>query len=468
MTPTIKPTKKQYEAWKTLKVEDECKYPVFGGGAGGGKSWMGCEWLLTNCYFYPLSKWFIGREELSRLKKSTFVTFQKVCRFHKIPREDWKFNGQDNYIEFKNGSRIDFLDLAYKPSDPLYERYGSSEYSGGWIEEAGEVNFLAFDVLKSRIGRHMNGEFNIPIKMLITCNPKKNWLYKYVYRPWKDGTLEKDFKFIQSLYNDNPYTADDYGKQLASIKDKSTKERLMFGNWEYDDDPSVLIEYDAIIDMFTNTVEESEDRFMSVDVARYGQDKTVFFFWKGWEVYDVKVFTKQGVDVTSNKLKEFAKDEQIPFSHIIVDEDGVGGGVVDTVKGVKGFINNSRQIVSREQELNKIEINYQNLKAQCYYLLADRINEHKIAVRTNDESIKELLTEELEYVKSKDIDNDGKLKIMGKDEVKEAIGRSPDYSDALMMRIYFELLPQSTFNQQDIRKIQEVRYNRATNTDAGL
>ena len=242
----------------------------------------------------------------------------------------------------------------------------------------------------------------------------------------------------------------------------------MFGNWEYDDDPSILIEYDAIIDMFTNTTEDSEERFMSVDVARYGQDKTVFMFWKGWEVYKIKVFTKQGVDVTSNKLKEFAKDEQIPFSHIIVDEDGVGGGVVDTVKGVKGFINNSRQIVSREQELNNININYQNLKAQCYYLLADKINTHKIAVRTDDESIKELLTEELEYVKSKDVDNDGKLKIIGKDEVKEAIGRSPDYSDALMMRIYFELLPQSTFTQQDIRRIQQVRFNRVTSNDTGL
>jgi len=138
------------------------------------------------------------------------------------------------------------------------------------------------------------------------------------------------------------------------------------------------------------------------------------------------------------------------------------------VKGVKGFVNNSRQIVSREQERNKIEINYQNLKAQCYYLLADRINEHKIAVRTSDESIKELLTEELEYVKSKDIDNDGKLKVIGKDDVKEAIGRSPDYSDALMMRIYFELQPQSMFSQEEIRRTQEIRYNRVMSNDTGL
>jgi hypothetical protein len=27
---------------------------------------------------------------------------------------------------------------------------------------------------------------------------------------------------------------------------------------------------------------------------------------------------------------------------------------------------------------------------------------------------------------------------MSKDKVKQAIGRSPDYSDALMMRMYFE------------------------------
>lgn len=448
MKPTITPTKKQYEAWKSLRAEDECKYPVFGGGAGGGKSWMGCEWLMTNCYFYTGSKWFIGREELSRLKKSTYVTFQKVCKYHNIPRTDWKFNGQDNYIEFRNtetnsfdgaGSRIDFLDLAFAPRDPLYERYGSSEYSGGWIEEAGEVNFLAFDVLKSRIGRHMNKEANIPIKMLITCNPKKNWLYKYVYMPWKEGTLEKDFKFIQSLYKDNPHTAEEYGDQLASIKDKATKERLMYGNWEYDDDPATLIEYEAILDIFTNTVEESISKFMTVDVARYGQDKTVFMFWKGFEVYKIKVHTKQGVDVTSDKLREYAKEEQIPFSHIIVDEDGVGGGVVDNVRGVKGFINNSSAILTQEQERDKKTINYQNLKTQCYYLISDKINNHEIAVKTEDENIKADLTEELEYVKSKDIDKGGKLKIIGKDEVKEFIGRSPDYSDALMMRIYFTL-----------------------------
>ena len=60
----------------------------------------------------------------------------------------YKYNGQYNYIEFFNGSRIDLLDLQYKPGDPLYERYGSIEYTGGWIEEGGEVNL---DVYKRQI-----------------------------------------------------------------------------------------------------------------------------------------------------------------------------------------------------------------------------------------------------------------------------------------------------------------------------
>jgi hypothetical protein len=37
------------------------------------------------------------------------------------------------------------------------------------------------------------------------------------------------------------------------------------------------------------------------------------------------------------------------------------------------------------------------------------------------------------------MDKDGRKKILPKDKVKEAIGRSPDHSDALMMRMWFEM-----------------------------
>ena len=51
------------------------------------------------------------------------------------------------------------------------------------------------------------------------------------------------------------------------------------------------------------------------------------------------------------------------------------------------------------------------------------------------------MIQELEQVKQKDIDKDGKVALIGKESIKEVLGRSPDIADALMMRMYFELQP---------------------------
>jgi hypothetical protein len=48
--------------------------------------------------------------------------------------------------------------------------------------------------------------------------------------------------------------------------------------------------------------------------------------------------------------------------------------------------------------------------------------------------------EEFSQINQKDMDKDGKLKIAGKDEVREATGRSPDTGGTFLMRMYFELL----------------------------
>lgn len=386
---------------------------------------------------YPGTRWFIGRKELKRLMNSSYITFTKVCDYHKIPRSDWKLNGQYNYIEFKNGSRIDLLDLDYKPSDPEYDRFGSTEYTGGWIEEGAEVKFGAFDVLKTRIGRHLNLKYGLHPKMLITCNPGKNWLYKMIYKPWKANELPEGYAFIQSLYGDNPFTVETYGKMLAEIKDKKRKQRLMFGNWEYEWDPSALMEYDAILDMFTNTPIVDEHKYLTSDVARYGQDKTVIYLWKGFDVYKVLVFEKQGIDQTIDEIRTLLQNERIPYSHAIADEDGVGGGVVDGLRGIKGFTANSASLPNPETGERE---NYRNLKAQCSYMLARKINAREIGISASLlETHKEFIIEEIEQIRAKDLDRESPLQIIPKEEVKETIGHSPDFADTMVMRMYFDL-----------------------------
>lgn len=450
LIPQLRPTFKQHLCYQKL-FDDFTRFIGFGGGAGGGKSWVGCEWLLQNCYRYPGSKWFIARKELKRLMASTYVTFQKVCSYHNIPRTDWRLNGQYNYIEFLNpktqefdglGSRIDLLDANYMPSDPDFQRFGSLEYTGGWIEEAGEVHFLAFDVLKSRCGRHMNKEFGLLPKLLCTMNPTKNWIYRIFYKPWKDGTMEGVYAFIQSLYKDNQHTADTYGEQLSLLKDTVTRLRLKDGVWEYADEDTVIIEYDAIVDLFTNVPEANANRYITVDAARFGSDRTVIGCWQGYDLYKVVVKDHQGTDVTSLQIKELAIHERVPYSHIVCDDDGVGGGIVDHTKGIKGFVNNSSPIPTADpKDPTKLKKeNYRNLKTQCSYMLAEKINNHIMSISAPmEEADKDFLIEELGQIKKRITADVSTLQIATKDEVKEAIGRSPDIADMVLMRLYFDL-----------------------------
>lgn len=444
----LAPTYKQHLVYESLKNKD-IDTVFFGGGAGGGKTWMICESRLVNAIRYPGYRSFIGREELKRLIQSTYVTFTKVCAFHNIPKDFWKLNGQYNYIEFKNGSRIDLLDLKSLPTDPMYERLGSLEYTDGAIEEAGEVEFMAYDVLKSRVGRHMNKEYDLHPNILITGNPKKNWTYQLFYRPWKEGTLTKNISFIQALYNDNEHTAETYGKQLSLISDKSTIQRLKYGNWEYENDPNTLMGYDAICDMWTNPPAPGT-RYIIADVARYGSDRSVVTVWSGYNLYQVHTFFKQGTDETAQVIRNIAYEEKVPYSHILIDGDGIGGGVIDQIKGSKSFIANAApfkiEVLSPKGFKTKEKPNFANLKAQCSYKLAERVNNREIAIKLvkcigeSEEKVRKLLIEDLEQIKSKDLDDDRKLRIMPKDEIREHIGRSPDFGDCLMMRMYFDFL----------------------------
>ena len=116
---------------------------------------------------------------------------------------------------------------------------------------------------------------------------------------------------------------------------------------------------------------------------------------------------------------------------MIIDDDGVGGGLVDMMPGCKPFIANKKPIVQN------IRQNFANLKSQCYFTLAEYINQGKVFIKPEEN--KDLIIEELEQVKKSKEETDEKLRVIKKEEVKELLGRSPDYADALMQRMWFEL-----------------------------
>lgn len=428
--------KKQDEALKLL-TDDEHAEVLYGGAAGGAKSWTGAAWLLFMSLCFPQTKWFIGRAELKRITQSTYITFKKVCTRYGAPDDLWNYNGQLNYIEFYNGSRIDFLDLQYKPGDPLYERFGSLEFTGGWIEEGGEVNFGAYDTLKTRVGRCLNQEYGLKRKLFITCNPKKNWMYDEFYKPWRKGTLKDYQAYLPCLVQENPFIDPDYIEGLRTTSDKVKFERLFKGNWEYDDNPLALCSHDAICAIFGNILAvKTGVHYLTADIARFGADYARIGVWNGWVLVDYKCFPVSKTTDIQTYIIRCQKKYKIPRYRCIADEDGVGGGVVDNCD-IEGFVNNSAPLNGE---------NYQNLQAQCGYKLADHINANEVGVEANmvSQAEQEEITNELEQLQTWKPDNDGRLMIKPKAEIKNDIGRSPDWRDMFLMRSWFD------YNEYDI------------------
>lgn len=428
MTLEINPkfTKTQKECLNYL-FDNKTKEVLFGGAAGGGKSWVGVSYLILMAIKYPKTRYLMGRSKLDALKKTTLNTFFEVCTAWNLKAiEDYNFNGSSNVITFYNGSEIILKDLFLYPSDRNFDSLGSLEITSAFIDEANQITEKAKNVVASRLRYKLDENGLIP-KMLMTCNPAKNWVYSEYYRPAKDKTIKPYKKFIQSLVGDNTYISKHYEKQLFEL-DELSKQRLLYGNWEYDVTNDSLIEYDAILSMFNQKGIEG-DKYITCDVARFGVDKTVIMLWQGLHLRYVRTLLKSAVNDVVDEIKKLQQENQVNLTNIIVDEDGVGGGVKDYLR-CRGFVNNSKPLKNE---------NYQNLKTQCYYKLADLINKGQIGISCSDVNVKNSIIEECEQVRTKDADKDNKLQIIPKDTVKAILGRSPDYSDALAMRMFYEI-----------------------------
>lgn len=409
---------------------------IYGGAAGGGKTALGCLREIEQAQKYPGSRGLLGRSKLKTLKETTLNTFFEQAAIHKVSNQ-FKFNAQENIIHWKNGSDTLLKDLFLYPSDKEFDSLGSLEITRAFVDECNQIVHKAWDVVGSRIRYKLN-EFDLMPKQLGTCNPSKGWVYSKIYKPSRDGILRPDTKFIQALPKDNPHLPPSYVQRLLRME-KNSRERLYYGNWEYDDDPAALMSIDSINNLWTNSFVRPGTRYITADIARFGKDKTVIIVWEGLRAVKIVVLSKKPVTWVAQEIATLRNEYAIPLTNVICDEDGVGGGVVD-ILGCVGFVNNSSP---------KYSENFENLKAQCYYKLSEMVNASLmyLGAITDSDMIAETI-EELEQVKQKDMDKDGKKKIIPKDEVKEKLGRSPDYSDAIMMRMYFEI-------QQEVEEHEE-------------
>jgi len=434
-------TKKQTLALDALETKGVTEV-LFGGGAGGAKSFFGCLWIITSALSHDGSRWLIGRAKLAALKQTTLVTFFEVAKLCGLIADvHFKYNAQSNEIKFHNGSVVILKDLFLYPSDPNFDSLGSLEVTGIFIDEVNQLTHKAVEVAGSRI-RYKLDEFGIEPKILMSCNPAKNWVYHEFYSPHTKGTLKEYRRFIQALAVDNPNISKHYIENLKKMNEAS-KQRLLFGNWDYEDDPTKIFDFLALSNLTSNTFIPSGTKYITCDPARLGVDKTIIYVWDGWRVIHRLQIDKSTLDFVYDEIEKLREKFQVSKSNVVVDVDGLGSGLVDFGK-YQAFANNSNK---------NIDEKYRNLRSHCYFEIAKKVNKNEIYIddsKIEKEAIEKLIYE-LSLIKDWNSDKDEqKSQIIPKDKIKEESGCSPDDSDSFMMRIFFEIRIIRTFSSGNI------------------
>lgn len=427
--------------WLDDQVTDIC----FGGAKACGKSYLECSLIFGDAFIYPGTHYFIARKRLKDLVRYTIPTIYEVFEHWGVDSTCYKFNGAYNYFDLYNGSRVYLIDAAYQPQDPLYERFGSMQMTRGAIEEGGEFSRDAKNNLQASLGRWKNDVYHLVPKLLTTCNPSNNYLYTDYYQPSRKGTLPPWRRFVQALPQDNKMLPDGYVENLLRNLTRTQIERLVYGNWEYDDDPTWLVDADAVMDMFDDGerslselkewtgVHPADDQWLSTDLADRGRDRWIVGHWRGLTVKFPVVEKYARGKMIETKLRELSSRHDIPRSHVVADSDGLGTFLESYMNGIYEFKGGAKPYSDI----------YANLKTECAYKLAELINKRQIRIICPEE-YRDSIKEELGVLKTNNLNTDtAKLQLISKDTMKQLLGRSPDFLDVLLMRMVFLVKPQA-------------------------
>ena len=202
---------------------------LFGGAAGGGKSYGPLVDALMTALRYPGAKQLILRRSFAELEKSLIRTSLSL-----FPREIYRFNASTHMGSFKNGSCIDF---GYCAAENDVYQYQSAEYDVIRFDELTHFTEAQYVYLISRV----RGANAFPKQIKSSTNPGgvgHGWVKARFVDPAPAGTpfTGKDGMariFLPSLLSDNRFLSEgdpDYKKRLLSLPEKERK-ALLYGDW---------------------------------------------------------------------------------------------------------------------------------------------------------------------------------------------------------------------------------------------
>lgn len=284
-----------------------------------------------------------------------------------------------------------------------------------WLEEAQKISKKSWEILDptirkpdSEIWISMNREEeNDPVWKAVAANPDERTLV------------------VRVNYTDNPFCPE----EMKYLAEKCRKENPEDFEHIWLGAPVAagshrLIAYKNVHEATQTELQSSTAPLViGLDVARFGDDKSVFCFRRGRWCTEFKAFSRLDNVAVANFATNYICE--LKPERVFIDAGGVGGGVVDILHN-RGFKKIVRPVMFGSKALN--DNRYHNRRAEMWDGLRQWLNSEPAVKIPNDEN----LCAELCAVNKK-YDSRGRLQLEEKDEIKKRLGHSPDMADALAL-----------------------------------
>lgn len=324
---------------------------------------------------------------------------------------------------------------------PIKERSGVIRYCFMGGSDAKDVSSISWGNTREEVyekNKELIDDLYMPFEHLNLGLTKQEMFIKSAC--FIEGSLEENLIILRS--------SPEYVSNLAN-QSMEDIERDLKGNWKYKTIGDDLINFANMESFFKNEFQYGDKkRRASCDVAFDGGDNLVLWFWVGNHIQDIftcSATSKTAMQNVKNKLEEWHVLEE-DFTY---DLSGIG-------QSFKGFFPNAQPFNNRESVEDRYKGQYDNIKSQCAYLFYHKLNNGEISINPDiltqkfsgkgysNVPLRDVLMNERKAIK-KDINQTDKgFCIIKKMDMKRAVGHSPDFIEAMLMRFIFDIKQQKT------------------------
>ena len=406
------------QQWLAHQCEE--KHVLYGGAYSGGKTAWGINEGITLSIESPGNVGFMGcrdgtdfeRNAMTQLLKFLPSKWYTPCKYRDASGNEIRVEAvhhqQKHYFKLVNGSVIHYGGLG-NDAEAVKKISNMPELGWFFIDQAEEITENQFLLLLGRVRLSLPG---IRHKALLTANPDPGWL-----RTRFISEARPDYRYIAALPKDNPFTPPDYEEDLRKEYSPERVRQLLEGDWDVEG-ISQLIPYPDIRGAIDREMPASGSTVGGLDVAEFGESKTVFIARQGNKVLDIVSWAHMSTEFSAGTVAELIRKHKLISLNI--DSIGKGGEVYVLLKNdypVRAV--NAAEQASRPDR-------YVNKRAEFYGKLAKRFEMGEISIPDHAELGAQLVNLQKKYPKAK-------LQIESKELMRKRGMKSPDFADALML-----------------------------------